>query len=75
MGSRRNVKKIRGLKSGTLIILSPANAAGSRDGVRNVEGYRDFLGNSLIFSDMEEDRDVPRGVGGRKNSKPSGYST
>lgn len=36
------LKKYRKLKSGTLIILSPANAPGSRNGERNVEQYRDL---------------------------------
>ncbi|WP_294146211.1 succinylglutamate desuccinylase/aspartoacylase family protein [uncultured Clostridium sp.] len=36
------LKKRRKLKSGTLIILSPANAPGSRNGERNVEQYRDL---------------------------------
>lgn len=36
------LKKHRKLKSGTLIILSPANAPGSRNGERNVEQHRDL---------------------------------
>ena len=36
------LKKLRTLRSGTLIILSPANAPGSSSGERDVETYRDL---------------------------------
>lgn len=47
------LKKIRRLKSGVLIILSPANAPGSRNGVRNVEAYRDL--NRSFPGDRDRD--------------------
>lgn len=36
------LKEIRSLESGTLLIISPANAPGAREHVRNVEQYRDL---------------------------------
>lgn len=36
------LKEIRGLESGTLLIISPANTQGAREHVRNTEQYRDL---------------------------------
>lgn len=42
MKAAEELKKIKSLESGTIIILSPANALGSKDRVRNVGYYRDL---------------------------------